>query len=54
MDNKRGLLGTEDELSSEINCWSCIHRDNSLCGMEGKAKTDSTVTASGCETGTMQ
>ena len=50
MDKKRALLGTEEELSSEKNSWSSNHRDNSLCGMEGKAKTDSTVTTSGCET----
>ena len=50
MDNKRALLGTEEELSSDINNWSSIRIDNSLCGMEGRAKTDSTVTALGCET----
>ena len=51
MDNKRALLGTKEELSSEINSWSSLRcGDSSLSGMEGKAKTDCTVTASGCET----
>ena len=43
-DNKQALLGTEEKLSSEINSWLSNRRDNSLCGMERKAKTDSTVT----------
>ena len=50
MDNKRALLGTEEELSSNLNSWSSIHCDNSLCPMERKAKADSTVTTSSCET----
>ena len=33
------LLGTEEELSClEINCWSSIYCDNSLCEIQGKAK----------------
>ena len=32
VDNKRALLGTEEELSSDINNWSSIRHDNSLWG----------------------